>query len=100
MTFVTEDTASAASPPSRGLARHRASGYVRFISFVPLLRQITMFAELDDTPLGESDDRCVARSVSAEHVLFTTGRPCWGLYMTESGRVRIYRTNPAGKAQR
>ena len=68
-------------------------------SLFPLLRQIPVFAELDDTALLQLADRCVARSVSTGHVLFTTGEECRGLYMVESGRVRIYRTNPEGREQ-
>lgn len=63
------------------------------------LRQIPLFAELDDDALMQLAERCVSRTVSAGHVLFTTGDECRGLYMVESGRVRIYRTDPAGREQ-
>jgi CRP/FNR family transcriptional regulator len=33
------------------------------------------------------------------HVLFNAGDSCRGLYVIESGRVRIYRTSPEGKEQ-
>ena len=33
------------------------------------------------------------------HLLFTTGEACRGLYIVESGRVRVYRTSPEGKEQ-
>jgi CRP/FNR family transcriptional regulator len=68
-------------------------------SLLPLLKQIALFAELDDAARLELAARCVARSVGAGHVLFTAGEPCRGLYMIESGRVRIYRTNPEGREQ-
>jgi CRP-like cAMP-binding protein len=32
-------------------------------------------------------------------VLFTTGEPCRGLYLVETGRVRIFRTSPSGREQ-
>lgn len=41
----------------------------------------------------------MTRSVPAGNVLFTTGEECRGLYMIESGRVRIYRTDPEGREQ-
>jgi CRP/FNR family transcriptional regulator len=66
---------------------------------IALLRRIPLFAELDDDALQQLARRCVTRSVPAGHVLFTTGEECRGLYVIESGRVRIYRTDPAGREQ-
>ncbi|MEO6414639.1 MAG: Crp/Fnr family transcriptional regulator [Gemmatimonadaceae bacterium] len=43
--------------------------------------------------------RCVVRSVSSGHLLFSDGEPCRGLYVIDSGRVRIYRTTPDGREQ-
>lgn len=68
-------------------------------SLLPLLRQIPLFAELDDAALMQLAQRCVPRSVPTGRILFTTGEECRGLYMIESGRVRIYRTNPEGREQ-
>ena len=65
----------------------------------PLLRRIPLFAELDEPAIARLAERCVARTVGAGHVLFTTGQECRGLYIIESGRVRIYRTNPEGREQ-
>jgi len=64
-----------------------------------LFRQIPLFAELHDDALTQLARRCVSRAVPAGHVLFTTGEESRGLYMIESGRVRIYRTDPAGREQ-
>ncbi|MEP6991337.1 MAG: Crp/Fnr family transcriptional regulator [bacterium] len=68
-------------------------------SLIPLLRKIPLFGELNDAALLQLAERCVPRSVAAGNVLFTTGEDCRGLYMIESGRVRIYRTNPEGREQ-
>lgn len=68
-------------------------------SLLPLLRQIPLFSELNDAALFQLAERCVPKSVAAGSVLFTTGEDCRGLYMIESGRVRIYRTNPEGREQ-
>lgn len=64
-----------------------------------VLRRIPLFADLDDTALAHLAERCVARTVAAGHVLFVAGEPCRGLYVIQSGRVRIYRTSPEGKEQ-
>jgi CRP/FNR family cyclic AMP-dependent transcriptional regulator len=81
------------------MASRRVTRYIGFMSFVPLLRQLPIFAEVDEATLSRLGERCVARSVGAGHVLFTAGDPCRGLYIIESGRVRSYRTNPEGKEQ-
>ncbi|HEX6816492.1 MAG TPA: Crp/Fnr family transcriptional regulator [Gemmatimonadaceae bacterium] len=66
---------------------------------VDLLRRIPLFAELGEDALVQLAERCVVRSVPAGHVLFTTGEACRGLYMIESGEVRIFRTDPTGREQ-
>ena len=62
-----------------------------------LLHRVPLFAELHDDALLQLARRCVTRTVATGNVLFTTGEECRGLYMIESGRVRIYRTDPAGR---
>lgn len=73
--------------------------HISRMSITALLRGIPIFAELDEGSLNRLAERCVPRSHPAGHVLFTTGEPCRGLYIIETGRVRIYRTNPDGKEQ-
>ncbi|HEX5436140.1 MAG TPA: Crp/Fnr family transcriptional regulator [Gemmatimonadaceae bacterium] len=64
-----------------------------------LLRQLPIFSELDDAALARLAERCVPRTVGAGHVLFTAGAECRGLYIIESGRVRIFRVSPDGREQ-
>ncbi|HEU6453003.1 MAG TPA: cyclic nucleotide-binding domain-containing protein, partial [Gemmatimonadaceae bacterium] len=64
-----------------------------------LLRQLPIFAELDEVAIGRLAERCVARTVGPGHVLFTAGEACRGLYVVERGRVRIFRTSPEGREQ-
>ena len=66
---------------------------------IALLQQIQIFAELDRPLLERLASRCVATDRSAGTVLFTAGEPCRGLYIVESGRVRIYRISPEGREQ-
>ena len=69
------------------------------MSVTSLLRQIPIFADLDESTLARLAERCVSRTVGAGHALFSTGEECRGLYIVESGRVRIYRTSSEGKEQ-
>lgn len=64
-----------------------------------LLRQLAIFSELDEAVIRQLADRCVARDFATGRVLFTSGDACRGLYVIETGRVRIYRTSPDGKEQ-
>lgn len=64
-----------------------------------LLCQLPIFSELDDAAIRQLADRCVARNFAAGRVLFTAGDSCRGLYVIETGRVRVYRTSPDGKEQ-
>jgi len=64
-----------------------------------LLRQIPIFSELPDDLLARVAERLVQRRVPAGTVLFTTGEESRGLYLVESGRVRVYRVSPDGREQ-
>ena len=64
-----------------------------------LLKQIPLFAGFADEVLQRLGARSLLRTYAAGHLLFSTGEPCRGLYIVESGRVRIYRTSPAGREQ-
>ncbi|HLV24949.1 MAG TPA: Crp/Fnr family transcriptional regulator [Gemmatimonadales bacterium] len=64
-----------------------------------LLRNLQVFADLDDDTVSLLADRTVVRNVPAGHVLFTTGDECRGLYVISAGRVRIFRTSNEGREQ-
>ena len=64
-----------------------------------MLRQMAIFSGLEDSAIHQLAARCVSRDFGAGRVLFTAGDTCRGLYMIQSGRVRIYRTSADGKEQ-
>jgi CRP/FNR family transcriptional regulator len=69
------------------------------VDTVSLLRQTSIFGELDDAALARLAERCVQRTAAAGVVLFTAGEKCRGLYIVASGQVRVYRVSPAGREQ-
>ena len=71
----------------------------RTVDIHSLLQQVPLFASFSDDARRRLGDRSLLRTYGAGHVLFTTGEPCRGLYVVESGRVRIFRTSPAGREQ-
>lgn len=64
-----------------------------------MLRQIPIFRELNDRSLQRLAERCIPRTAPSGTVLFAAGEPCRGLYVVDSGRVRIYRVSPEGREQ-
>lgn len=68
-------------------------------SQVPILRNVPLFAEIDDAVLERMATRCVPRAVGAGFRLFSAGDRCVGLYVVLEGRVRIFRTSPEGREQ-
>lgn len=64
-----------------------------------VLRQIPLFATFRPDVLARLAAHSVTRTYGPGHVLFTAGEPCRGLYVVETGRVRIYRTSPTGREQ-
>jgi len=66
---------------------------------VDFLRQIPLFSSLDNEMLGRLATRCVRRTVGAGVIVFTAGEAYRGLYMIESGRVRVYRISSDGREQ-
>ena len=66
---------------------------------IDLLNRVPLFADLDESALELVAARCVVRTAPRGTLLFRAGEPCRGLYIVESGRVRIFRTSPEGKEQ-
>jgi CRP-like cAMP-binding protein len=73
--------------------------YLSTMDVIAFLRRIPLFSRLDDGTLARLAERCVPRTFAEGSVLFTTGEPYRGLYMIESGRVRIYRVSADGREQ-
>lgn len=66
---------------------------------IRILGQIPLFATFGDAVVARLAARSVVRTHPAGHVLFTTGEECRGVYVVATGRVKIYRTSPAGREQ-
>ena len=64
-----------------------------------LLGQVPLFASLSDDARRRLAERSLLRTYGAGHVLFTAGDPCRGLFIVETGRVKIFRTSPTGREQ-
>lgn len=64
-----------------------------------VLRRIPIFIGLTETELQFLAERAVPRNYKKGELLFTEGDPCAGLFVVESGRVRIFKSSPNGREQ-
>ena len=60
------------------------------------LAKVPIFSGLTESELGFLTQRTVPRHYSAGEMVFGEGEPCSGLYVVESGNVRIYKSLPPG----
>ncbi len=63
------------------------------------LRKVVLFAGLSPQELEFLAERAIARHYRPGELIFSEGDSCEGLYVIESGAVRIFKTSPSGREQ-
>jgi CRP/FNR family cyclic AMP-dependent transcriptional regulator len=63
------------------------------------LTKVPIFSGLTESELSFLAQRAVSRNYSAGQSVFTEGEPCSGLYVVESGHVRIFKSSSTGREQ-
>lgn len=63
------------------------------------LSKASLFSGLSEAELGFVLERAVARRYSPGQLVFSEGEPCAGLYVVESGSVRIFKASVGGREQ-
>ncbi len=63
------------------------------------LKDIALFRDLSETELNFLLDRALALHYAPGQSIFVEGDPCEGLYVIESGQVKIFRVSPSGREQ-
>jgi len=63
------------------------------------LAKVLLFNGLSETELTFLAQRAVPRSFSSGEIVFTEGDTCSGMYVVESGSIRIFKTSPGGREQ-
>ena len=64
-----------------------------------VLAHVPIFSDLSDTELKFLSDRAIDKRYGAGELIFSEGDPCSGLYVIESGNVRIFKTSTGGREQ-
>jgi CRP/FNR family cyclic AMP-dependent transcriptional regulator len=65
----------------------------------PTLRRAVLFSELSEQELNYIAERAVVRHFDAGQLIFSEGEACPGLWIIETGKVRIYKSSPSGREQ-
>jgi CRP/FNR family transcriptional regulator, cyclic AMP receptor protein len=63
------------------------------------LAQAGLFTGLSEAELTFLAQRAVPRKFSGGEIVFSEGDPCAGMYVVESGHVRIFKTSAGGREQ-
>jgi CRP-like cAMP-binding protein len=66
---------------------------------VAILQKTALFAELSEQELNYIAQRAVLRQFEPGELVFSEGEACPGLWIIETGRVRIYKSSPSGREQ-
>ena len=64
-----------------------------------ILTRVPIFSGLSEAELAFLTQRVVAKKFSSGESVFSEGQPCTGLYVVESGHVRIFKSSPGGREQ-
>lgn len=60
---------------------------------------VPMFSMLQPDEMAFLTRRAVPRDFAAGETIFTEGEPCQGLYVVESGRIKIFKISAGGREQ-
>lgn len=67
------------------------------VNHAQTLAKVAIFAGLAENELAFLMQRSVPRHYSAGEIVFSEGEPCSGLYVVESGHVRIFKSSSGGR---
>lgn len=63
------------------------------------LRKVPLFADLTETEMQFLSQRAVPRQFEPGEIIFSEGDACAGLFVVESGHVRIFKSSASGREQ-
>jgi CRP/FNR family transcriptional regulator len=66
---------------------------------IETLRRVPFFAVLPMEELGSLASHCAARQLNRDETLFNEGDPCEGLFVVQSGAVKLFKMAETGREQ-
>src|SRR5271165_1428349 len=64
-----------------------------------VLKRVPIFSSLSEQEFAFLTSRLVQRKYGAGELIFGEGDPCAGLYVVQSGNVRIFKSSAGGREQ-
>ena len=68
-------------------------------SAAEVLRRVPLFADLSETEIKFLAERAVPRRYAPGELVFAEGDACPGLFVIESGNVRLFKSSTGGREQ-
>ncbi len=66
---------------------------------VSIVRKVALFASLDEHEFADLERRIVTRQYESSQMIFAEGDPCTGLFIVQSGHIRIFKSSANGREQ-
>lgn len=66
---------------------------------IEVLKRVALFADLSEKELAFLGERSTVRHFAPEELIFSEGDPCTGLFVIQSGAVKIFKLAPNGREQ-
>jgi CRP-like cAMP-binding protein len=66
---------------------------------VAALRRVLFFAVLGENELNRLAGHCLIRQVAKDELLFSEGDPCQGLFVVQSGAIKVFKMAETGREQ-
>ncbi|HZT69996.1 MAG TPA: Crp/Fnr family transcriptional regulator [Terriglobia bacterium] len=66
---------------------------------VAALRRVPFFAVLSDDELNGLAAHCIVRHLEKDELLFAEGDPCEGMYVVQSGAIKVFKMAETGREQ-
>jgi CRP-like cAMP-binding protein len=63
------------------------------------LKRVPLFADLSDKELSFLAERAIPHRAEPGQLIFSEGEPCEGLYVVESGAIKVFTTSASGREQ-
>lgn len=70
-----------------------------FLNPVDTLRRVTFFAVLPAGELAALASHCAVRRLAKDEMLFSEGEPCEGLFVVQSGAIKVFKMAESGREQ-
>lgn len=68
-------------------------------SAIDTLRRVAIFTDLSEAELTFLAERAVPRDYDSGEQIFAEGEPCTGLFIVETGAVKIFKSSASGREQ-